>query len=298
MGRAGTAGHVAEVMRPSPLMPPPAPADRRWAGARRGMGVPALVRPPSLGKPADASELLTGVVRLSRYKTHMALPKWRVSNADMLAHEFASVTRTFHQLVVAPACAALAAAVGTGETDAASRRQGYLGRVGAREGRKALALAMAGLWESHFREHLRKSVSIFGKNYDLTPKEVDDARSMVRLETMFSQLRGFSLDDLASYAGIRSLVQVANAARHGNGASSSTVFKRYEEYFSSEKPHSGMSSYLLHGSIQSDDVRFIEITDSHLGHFAAEIEAFWIALSELAKTGDRSDGARAGPSGA
>ena len=101
--------------------------------------------------------------------------------------------------------------------------EGYSEAVAAREGRKALALGLAGLWESHFREHLWKCAAMFGAPLGITPEHVENAK-VPGLEMAFNQLQGFPLQDVPSYAKVQALIDVANAARHGNGRSSNRIF--------------------------------------------------------------------------
>ncbi|CAN7566624.1 hypothetical protein LJR225_004192 [Phenylobacterium sp. LjRoot225] len=223
----------------------------------------------------------------------MDQPTWRGSLADMLFEEFASSTGTFRDLVVSPACEALSAHEPAEGIGTVLDLDDYKRAQSAREARKALALAMAGLWESHFREHMWKSVAIFGKDHDVTLARFDKAR-IPDLEDMFCKLRGFALTTLAPYQTIAELLEIANAARHGNGRSSEAAFRAYPQYFSESRPHAGWYSYFLHGATPLEDVRHIDVSDDQLFRFAHEIIAFWVALRE--KTRPMPSGSFSGPS--
>lgn len=215
----------------------------------------------------------------------MAAP-WRSSLADRLFEEFAAATRSFHEAVVAPACDRLEA--GAQPADRGLNMPDYLQAVAAREARKALALGLAALWESHFREHLWKAAAIFGKEVGVTPAQVEKAQ-VPGLESAFAALRGFPLHDVPGYRRIEALIEVANAARHGNGRSSNRAFERYPEYFTDRRPHAGYYSYFLHGGTQRNDVRNLDVTAKHLADFAEQIEAFWGGLRRIAATESGAD---------
>jgi len=199
----------------------------------------------------------------------------------MLFEEFTSSIQTFRDVVVSPACQALAAQEPAGSKKRVLDLDGYKRALSAREARKTLALGMAGLWESHFREHIWKSVAIFGKDHGVTLERFDKAR-ISDLEEMFLKLRGFDLTAVDPYRTICALLEIANAARHGNGRSSDTAFLAHPEYFSESRPHAGWYSFFLHGATSPKDVRHIDVTEAQLIAFADAIIAFWTALREKA----------------
>lgn len=216
---------------------------------------------------------------------------WRSSLADMLFEEFAAATRSFREAVVVPACERLD--TGDETLERVLSPPDYLANVAAREGRKALALALAGLWESHFREHLCKAAAIFGRPIGVTPAHVEKAQ-VPGLESAFLTLRGFPVHSVPGYGRIQALIVVANAARHGNGRSSNRAFERYPEYFTDRRPHAGYYSYFLHGGTQRHDVRHLDVSAKHLSDFAEQIETFWGGLRKIAvATQSDADGSHA-----
>lgn len=215
----------------------------------------------------------------------MTFPRWRHAHVDMLFHEFANATRTYRELVITPACAALAEKEPT-SLDVVLPLADYLHAISAIEGRKALTLSLAGLWESQFREHLRFSAAILMKDA-LNAKF--DRMDINAWEDLFFRIRGFQPSDIPEYRSIHALVLVANAARHGNGTSNTKVFKDYSEFTSSQPPHAGWYSYFLHGGTKYGDARYISVSADQLQQFARDIEGFWEALAHMSREGARAD---------
>lgn len=213
---------------------------------------------------------------------------WRGTIADMLWWEFAEATKAFRQTILSPGYAALADL----ETVSAPKNtkelvENYRRQVAAQSSRKALALGLAGLWESQFREHLGKSANII-KIDDLNSEKIEAASSFAKLEEYFKNIRGFPLSTFPQYEIIKCLIVVGNAARHGNGYSSKAVHRKFPQYFTSTRPHAGWYSFYLHGATQPQDVRYLHVTTAHLEEFADAMISFWEeikALAQFAKNG-------------
>jgi hypothetical protein len=216
---------------------------------------------------------------------------WRGSIADMLWWEFSESIKVFRETIISPATATLAELESANEppSDGKAAMANYRGQVSARSARNTLALGLAGLWESQFREHLGKSANII-KAGGINSKKVEAAGSLARLEEYFQTVRGFPLSSFPQYTTIKALIAVGNAARHGNGYSSGTVHRTYPQYFSSDRPHAGWYSYYLHGATQPEDVRYLAITADHLNEFADAITSFWEEISRLSKSAKKGAG--------
>lgn len=184
--------------------------------------------------------------------------------------------------VVNPSCAALA------QVEEAIGRESsmeiYLAQLGAREGRKSLALALAGLWECQFREHMWKSAAVIDKGTDL---EKIWMRDFPYLERRFFKMRQIQLSVFPEYRILQTLIVVANAARHGNGGSSQKLYDDYSNYYSHTKPRAGYYSYFLHGGTRDNDVRYIDIKHAHLVEFGEAIISFWKNVSENSKVAEQ-----------
>ena len=215
------------------------------------------------------------------------MPKlWRTTLADMLCKEFISAIEAFRDLVVTPACRALQGIEPPDPENAVLDYEAYLSRLNGLASRKALALALAGLWETQFREHLWISAAVICPGQTIGPKV--EAAHIDELEKIFFKVRNFQLSEIAGYENIKGLIIVANAARHGNGNGSRKLYDNYSEYYSKHKPFNGWLSYFTHGGTKHSDVRYLNISEEHLRLFTNAMLDFWKAIVELQKDGSES----------
>lgn len=207
------------------------------------------------------------------------LPPWRIVNYDLHSKGLADGAETFFSISVEPTCIALAAQLASipcGPTNEEFDRWDDL-RDSQLELHRSFALALGGMWERHFRQHLSHSVIVLcpGKGN----KDVEDAHWPDLLK-LFQKARGFPLSAFPCFKELELLHRVSSAVRHGNGPSTESLFETNPELFGHE-PVTDFLKYMTWGGEPDHSIHKLEITLDRLASFKNAVVEFWLTIDVL-----------------
>lgn len=209
----------------------------------------------------------------------VGLPPWRTILYDMHASGLAESARTLFETAVEPSClrvSAQLAAIKRGPNDDAITRWDDLRDIQL-ELHRSFALALGGLWERHFRQHLSQSVILLcpGKTHE--DVEVADWKGLNKL---FREARGFPLSRFPTHGQLEVLYRVTSAVRHGNGSSTKSLFQSNPDLFGHE-PIRDFLNYMTLGGEPPHSIHRLEVTLEQLSAFKRAIVEFWLMVDAL-----------------
>lgn len=209
------------------------------------------------------------------------IPPWRAVLFDGHSLSFARAVETLFDGAIRPSCEMFAAELEAnprGSTDASIDRWEDL-VLAQLELHKSFALALDGLWERNFRQHLWHSAAtmgIRGKDLDaIYGPRWDD------LPRLFERVRGFPLSKFPTYPELELLHRVGNVARHGNGKSAEALYSSHPDMFLEHEVTSGWFSYFTLGADPAHSPRRLFVSLRHLQGFKDAIVGFWKMVRAL-----------------
>lgn len=229
------------------------------------------------GKEADESPQAAGTKSLAPND----VPPWRAVLYDGYSVGLAERAWTLLNLVVEPACKAIADEIAGLERgpDGASVARWDSAREMQLEVHRSFALALGGMWERHFRRHLWHSAAVICPKSNALLKRIEKGE-WKDLVAAFEKVRGFSLSKFSSYDDLAKLYDVTSAVRHGNGAAAVRLYADFPDLFS-HKPVRNWHTYLTLGGEPPHSIHSLEIDINQLRSFTKAIAEFWEAVSEL-----------------
>jgi hypothetical protein len=207
------------------------------------------------------------------------LPAWRTILYDMHASGLAESARTLFDTAVEPTCLRVSeqlAAIERGPDDEAITQWDALRDIQL-ELHRSFALALGGLWERHFRQHLSQSVILLAPGKTHEDVETADWKGLNKL---FREARGFPLSRFPTYGQLELLHRVTSAVRHGNGSSTKYLFKTNPTLFGHE-PIRDFLAYMTLGGEPPHSIHRLEITLEQLRAFKTAIVEFWLMVEAL-----------------
>ena len=209
------------------------------------------------------------------------IPPWRAVLFDGHSLSFAKVVEAMFERAIKPSCVTLAAELENtprGHDDPSMDKWEDL-RLAQLELHKSFALALNGLWERNFRQHLWHSAAAMGWK-DRTLAAIESG-PWAQLLKAFETVRGFPLSKFPTYPELELLHRVGNVARHGNGKGTLALHKTHPELFLEHDITSGWFAYFTLGGEPAHSIRRLYITLDQLEAFKDGIVGFWLMIRAL-----------------
>jgi len=209
------------------------------------------------------------------------IPPWRAVLFDGHSISFAKVVETMFSGAIQPSCAKLAGRLDVtprGTSDASIDRWEDV-RLAQLELHRSFALALNGLWERNFRQHLWHSAATM--HWEDETLETIEHGPWPALLNAFEAVRGFSLSVFPTYPQLRLLHLVGNVARHGNGRGTAALYREHPELFLEHDVTSGWFSYFTLGGEPKHSIRRLDISFDQLRAFKDAITEFWMMIAAL-----------------